>query len=214
MTSRTGPSRGFTLIELLVVISIILVLVATLVTAAMTVRKKVMVQRTRGLLVNLKTAMTAYYQTYRSYPPDGYDFEVEILGRPIQGSRCLVYYLMTPRPTTVKATDGTERTRMRDPILTDSDVPDASLTFSLNDMESREEVPEIIDGFEVPFLYDRVKKADDFSKLGTDGHPDPRGPDKDSLTLDMGRYQIWSRGSDGRKATGDAGDDIKSWESQ
>lgn len=215
--SRTGTTRGgarraaFTLIELLVVVSIILLLLATLVVATLTVRKKTQLKRASAIILTLKAGMARYFDVYRAYPPDGYGEDVMAYGVKIQGSQCLVWHLL--RPLTKTKLRGAKKYREGiDPMIPPSDFPSRSLEWTIDDMLEREEVPLIKDGFGAPIQYDRTSAKGEFTFLGEDGHEDPRGESEEDVTVEMGPYQIWSRGPNGRKASGDASDDIKSWE--
>ena len=218
--SRTGPIRdrrgteAFTLIELLVVVSIIMVLLSTLVVATLSVRKKTQLNRTKGLIVTLKAGMASYYDVFRAYPPDGHDEDIVAYGAKIQGSQCLVWYLMRPLTRTQKRADGTKYKVGLDPMISPGDFPSNSLEWTVDAMLEREEVPHITDGFRSPLQYDRRESASKFTYLGDDGHEDPRGMTADDLGRNIGPYQIWSRGPDGRKESGNASDDVKSWEIQ
>lgn len=220
MTRRPGSSplgrvvRGFTLIELLVVTTIIMLLVGTLVVAVMTVRKRTMQNATTGILVKVVSAMEAYKAAHGAYPPDGYDFEVEVFHKRIEGSACLAYYLATPQPTTRKKPDGTLRYTMHAPFLEGLQTRDFS--FPIDDWEKNEEVPQILDAWGTTLFYDRVANPGEFSAPLTLGsHPDPRTPaGEEAPTPEMGAYQIWSLGPDGpdRTEAGDPTNDLKSWE--
>ena len=79
-------------------------------------------------------------------------------------------------------------------------------------MIDREQVPFINDGFQNALQYDRTSGKGEFTFLGGNGHEDPRGDIEEDVTIEMGPYQIWSRGPNGGEASGDASDDMKSWE--
>lgn len=204
--------RAFTLLELLIVTSIILILVATLVVATMGVRKSSLVKGTQALLLQIKQATISYYDRYKKYPPDGYDFEVKVYDRTIKGSQCLVYYLATPQPKAARSPDGTIVYQMQEPFL--MGLQPRSVTFSLEEIPDREEIPALIDTFKEEIFYDRVLNTAEYSyPLPGDsnpGQPDPRPAD--APTVRMGKYQIWSLGPDGRDKKGDPSDDITSWD--
>ncbi|MCZ6688032.1 MAG: type II secretion system protein [Planctomycetota bacterium] len=207
-SSQAGPAPAFTLLELLVVTSIIMILIATLVTATMGVRKSVKRKATQRLIRQVSQAVSMYYDRYKAYPPDGYDFEVKVYDRVIQGSQCLVYYLCVPQPKSVKGPDGKAILRPQDPLLTDLLAQD--LVFPLNEIETQGRIPELRDSFGGPILYDRVGKIAEYSyPLQHLSHPDPRP--EDGPTVMMGKYQIWSVGLDYKEKEGDSSDDVLGW---
>ncbi len=215
--SRTGTTRdeapraAFTLIELLVTVSIIMILISTLIVATMAVRKKTLINRTKGIIVTLQTGMARYVDVYQEYPPDGHDGTVVAYGEKISGSQCLVWHLM--RPLTVTKRRGTrEYQKGIDPMIPPGEFPAKALEWAINDMLEKQQVPTIQDGFDSPLQYDRTSGKGEFTFLGNDGHEDPRGDVEDDVTIEMGPYQIWSRGPNGRGASGDTSDDLKSWE--
>ena len=201
-------ARGFTLLELLVVTTIILVLIATLVTATMGVRKSTKLKGTQRLIRQLNQAVSMYYDRYKVYPPDGHDFEVKVYDRAIQGSQCLIYYLCVPQPKSVKGPDGKAIFRPQDPLLTD--LLGQDLDFPLVEIETSRKIPELKDSFGGPIFYDRVEKTAEYSHpMQHLSHPDPRPEERP--TVRMGKVQIWSVGPDFKEKEGDSSDDVLGW---
>lgn len=85
--------KGFTLIEILVVVAILAILVALTVIGLAGVQNKAKVAATKGLIGALTDAVEEYYETFKEYPPDGYD-GYSTIGR--KGTAALVYYLCQP----------------------------------------------------------------------------------------------------------------------
>src|SRR5450432_2820082 len=67
--SPSGSRHAFTLIELLVVISIIAVLAAFTIPVLKTVARKKILDRTRGEMEQIETAIDSYKTAYGFYPP-------------------------------------------------------------------------------------------------------------------------------------------------
>lgn len=67
--------RGFTLIELLVAIAIISILATLLSVGLIPLKKKAYKARTVALIDRLRIALSTYFQEFKDYPPDGYDYE-------------------------------------------------------------------------------------------------------------------------------------------
>ncbi len=85
--------KGFTLIEILVVVAILAILVALTIIGLAGVQNKAKVAATKGIIGALTGAIEEYYETFKEYPPDGYD-GYSTIGR--KGSASLVYYLCQP----------------------------------------------------------------------------------------------------------------------
>jgi competence protein ComGC len=217
--SRGAAARpeGFTLLELLVVTTIIIILLGAIVSATLVIRKKTRIRGCERVITQVKIAISAYHGIHKAYPPDGIDTEVTVYNKGIVGSQCLIYYLATPQPKARRLPNGKIHYEIQEPFLQDLQALD--LTFPIHEIESREEIPELLDGFGNPILYDRVARADEYSypmpmppSLAGRRHPDPRP--EDGPTVPMGKYQAWSLGQDGLDVTGDPENDIKSWELQ
>jgi len=95
MTAPGAEKRkGFTLIELLIVMMIIGILIIILV-PGLVIRSRGLV-RTKKIMGALDTALQAYSQKYRSFPPSKMPSGYPNTSGITTGSQCLYYFLMGP----------------------------------------------------------------------------------------------------------------------
>ena len=70
--SATSRVRGFTAIEMLIVISIVTILAAFIIVAALGVHERAQRTGTEGIIASLSAACDRYFKDWDAYPPDNY----------------------------------------------------------------------------------------------------------------------------------------------
>lgn len=190
---RTRKSHGFTLVELLVVIVIVASLAALSIGGALhalaTAKKTTAAAAARAV----ESAVNSFFTEYGSMPDDG----------------------TATADTTVK-TDAAEGKKLLEILLgMESTVNTRSIKF-LNVQEGKSKMNGLIytsDGKNVDGLYDPWGGPYNV-RLDIDGDEKIQAQtaaDASATTLNGRRVAVWSNGADGVKATGKAGDDVKTW---
>jgi type II secretory pathway pseudopilin PulG len=171
-----------TLIELLVAMSIMVILMAFLVPQVSVLRRKAYISESLSVVKKIESALSAYYDKFLAYPPDGYDQEPGYtygngvrLGnnwkdsqpRFFKGTGSLVYFLCLPVTMVTRkgviaqgvTSSRNLRTQVVGPFLTDMMSKNFSIgEFELLDILRDPEAAkvEIVDGWGRPLEYDKV----------------------------------------------------------
>jgi type II secretory pathway pseudopilin PulG len=195
--------------EILVVISLLIILIAAVVTSFISVGQRAYVDSTRTLLRRIELAVETYRDRAGFYPPDGLDGPVKSrFGADIYLSTCLYETLGLPLNVEKPAPGGRKVVeRYSSPIVR---FRDAELERSLDDPR----LAELADAWGVPIHYDRLEGEHSYSEQsdGThhvnpvDPHPlDPREVEGFAKVLGQGqnpgRFDVWSHGPRGHAAT-------------
>jgi prepilin-type N-terminal cleavage/methylation domain-containing protein len=214
---------GYTLIEIMAAVAVIGVLMSLMIWGAANIRRNALASGSRGTIESVKAAIDAYYNTYRAYPPDGYDVPVfrqtGSQRKPIRGSQCLIYYLGFP---TAQEIEVGQEVRVKEvaPFLEVT----AEMLSGDGDIEERLANPDtrLIDRFGNEIHYDSVARdaqsgtyrVNELAGMGLEGGesvraPDPRRPGGAGAVVprNKGAYDLWSNGI----KMSDPTDDIGNW---
>jgi prepilin-type N-terminal cleavage/methylation domain-containing protein len=219
---RTDSERGFTLIEILTVVGIISLLLGSIIVIAAGAGDRAKKKGTEGMLHTLSMALQRYYNEFREYPPDGYDFPVSAPnGQQLKGSACLTYFLAW------MYSDGGDF-KSFDMVKPDYSDPDHERMVAVHNqvpfwegvrpMEDLNQFGEILDRWLNPLRYDNCERTKEGTVLyspnvqpmagGSD--PDPRETLNERRPFNAGIYDLWSCGANGATEETDATDDIVS----
>jgi len=208
------------MVEMLVVISILVLLMGLLLTAAMRLVLSARTRATEALIHKVALQIEEYHDNAGEYPPDGLDLPVTDArsGTNIFATACVLKTLTEPLQLTRKGPADFERTWTNPPIAEEF-RKDSLLASTVNP-----DLFEIADAFGWPMHYDRVTEgargAKDFSFSNQQGevhldppsfHPaDPRmdselrsGIREVGQAQNKGRYDLWSHGPHGHSSPED-----------
>ncbi|MBN1421279.1 MAG: type II secretion system protein [Planctomycetes bacterium] len=206
--SRRRGARGFTMVEMLVVISILVLLMGLLITAAMRLVLSARIRATEALIHKLTLQLEEYHDKSGEYPADGLDQPVTDAksGMTIYATACVLQALTQPLQLTRKGPAGFQRTWSEPPIASDFRKENL-LPSTVNP-----DVAEIADSFLWPMHYDRVAEGLNYNFSPQQGEvhldppsfhpPDPRmdrasGVREPGQAQNKGRYDLWSHGPHG-----------------
>lgn len=223
---RLPGEAGYTLVEIMGVIAIMGILMSILLYGVAGIRRKGFEEGSRATIKTLQGGIDAYFNTYREYPPDGYDTPVfrQSGGSRVQirGSQCLIYYLGFPT---------VQRTEVGEDVRAIEHAPFVELTADMlsgdGDIEPRLLSPDtrLVDRFGNEIHYDGVgldpttntyriteRTAAVVYQGKTVTAPDPRRPRGGGgggglASRNKGAYDIWSNGINPE----DPLDDISNW---
>ena len=223
-----SPTRlsGFTMIELMIVMGIILTLLGLIFAVGMGAQEKARKSFSRSIVDQIELTLEEFKSTTGYYPPDGFDEELRTTEslEPIQGSSALAFALTQPMILRLRQPDGTfEETERRGLHTFKQDqlfVPD----------EDNSELMEIVDGWKQGLHYDRLANGEEDYSIQDSGDVhlnwDHDDDSLDHLTdpreelaavtetgpQNLGKFDLWSVGSQGHSIEGDAKHVIGNWQ--
>jgi prepilin-type N-terminal cleavage/methylation domain-containing protein len=212
-------AEGFTLIEVLIVIAILSLLIGSIVVVATGVSGKAMKRGTEGILLEIAAALQGYFNEFREYPPDGYDFPVVARnGQQLKGSACLTYFLAWKyadggdfKSFDLKRIEYTDSDNLREvPVNNNQPFWDGVKQEYLN------KYGEVVDKWRNPIRYDNCeldknKKplySPNIQPMAGGKDPDPREATNNGRPYNRGECDMWSCGANGNTDETDAKDDI------
>ena len=177
---HTRPSRGFTLIELMVVFAVIAILAGMLLAATWTVKKRAKVATTKQLMIQLAMGLGQYHHTFGGYPPDTMP----------AGTVLLSFRAGGPPTPAVDAVVSPESLCycLANPFLSGGH-PLAQLGRRQRADHDGDGLPEVVDGWGRPLLYNRTR----FPSGGFDNGTNP--------AHHPNSYDLYSVGADGQTGT-------------